>query len=431
MINSVYNYYAAQYGHREYSKYDTHSKAQLKSTFGRLQKINSQTPSYKIDFSDAALKYAIDLKENARELSQIADELSDESTDSITYKRSATSSSPQVIDAEYIGDSCVQDYEPLEVTVSQLACPQTNTGNFLQPNSKPFAAGEYSFDLQVQDLTYQFEFGVNATDTVTDTQQKIARLINQADIGLNAQLLTDGLGNSAISITSDAIGIRGISPTIFHIQSLNSSDASDSNTELVSTLGLDRVTQYPANAVYSVNGTTATSVSNEVTIDNNYVLTFFDTTGKAPVTISMNTDTDAIADSIGELIGGYNNLISVTANDANEHFEGNEKLKKDFAGIAKSYNHLLNENGLSVTDNGTIAVDRDAIISAADNGTLGDIFSGLNAFKQAVQKKAEDISLNPMDYVNNKIIAYKNPLRPTNDPYNLSAYTGMIFDGYL
>lgn len=431
MINSVYNYYAAQYGHREYSKYDTHSKAQLKSTFGRLQKINSQTPSYKIDFSDAALKYAIDLKENARELSQIADELSDESTDSITYKRSATSSSPQVIDAEYIGDSCVQDYEPLEVTVSQLACPQTNTGNFLQPNSKPFAAGEYSFDLQVQDLTYQFEFGINDTDTVTDTQQKIARLINQADIGLNAQLLTDGLGNSAISITSDATGIRGISPTIFHIQSQNSSDASDSNTELVSTLGLDRVTQYPANAVYSVNGTTATSVSNEVTIDNNYVLTFFDTTGKAPVTISMNTDTDAIADSIGELIGGYNNLISVTANDANEHFEGNEKLKKDFAGIAKSYNHLLNENGLSVTDNGTIAVDRDAIISAADNGTLGDIFSGLNAFKQAVQKKAEDISLNPMDYVNNKIIAYKNPLRPTNDPYNLSAYTGMIFDGYL
>ena len=431
MINSVYNYYAAQYGHREYSKYDTHSKAQLKSTFGKLQKINSQTPSYKIDFSDAALKYSIDLKENARELSQIADELSDESTDSITYKRSATSSSPQVIDAEYIGDSCVQDYEPLEVTVSQLACPQTNTGNFLQPNSKPFAAGEYSFDLQVQDLTYQFEFGINATGTVTDTQQKIARLINQADIGLNAQLLTDGLGNSAISITSDATGIRGISPTIFHIQSQNSSDASDSNTELVSTLGLDRVTQYPANAVYSVNGTTATSVSNEVTIDNNYVLTFFDTTGKAPVTISMNTDTDAIADSIGELIGGYNNLISVTANDANEHFEGNEKLKKDFAGIAKSYNHLLNENGLSVTDNGTIAVDRDAIISAADNGTLGDIFSGLNAFKQAVQKKAEDISLNPMDYVNNKIIAYKNPLRPTNDPYNLSAYTGMIFDGYL
>ena len=430
-LNTIYNNYLTVHTPKALTKYDAHKRSELRSVCDSIVKINRDAPWYLPTTNQSTLQYVIDLKENARELSQIADELSDESTDSITYKRSATSSSPQVIDAEYIGDSCVQDYEPLEVTVSQLACPQTNTGNFLQPNSKPFAAGEYSFDLQVQDLTYQFEFGVNATDTVTDTQQKIARLINQADIGLNAQLLTDGLGNSAISITSDATGIRGISPTIFHIQSQNSSDASDSNTELVSTLGLDRVTQYPANAVYSVNGTTATSVSNEVTIDNNYVLTFFDTTGKAPVTISMNTDTDAIADSIGELIGGYNNLISVTANDANEHFEGNEKLKKDFAGIAKSYNHLLNENGLSVTDNGTIAVDRDAIISAADNGTLGDIFSGLNAFKQAVQKKAEDISLNPMDYVNNKIIAYKNPLRPTNDPYNLSAYTGMIFDGYL
>lgn len=58
-----------------------------KAPLADYKKINSQTPSYKIDFSDAALKYAIDLKENARELSQIADELSDESTDSITYKR--------------------------------------------------------------------------------------------------------------------------------------------------------------------------------------------------------------------------------------------------------------------------------------------------------------------------------------------------------
>lgn len=204
--------------------------------------------------------------------------------------------------AEYIGDSCVQDYEPLEVTVSQLACPQTNTGNFLQPNSKPFAAGEYSFDLQVQDLTYQFEFGVNATDTVTDTQQKIARLINQADIGVKRTAFNGWSWQLCYFHHIRCNRHQGISPTIFHIQSQNSSDASDSNTELVSTLGLDRVTQYPANAVYSVNGTTATSVSNEVTIDNNYVLTFFDTTGKAPVTISMNTDTDAIADSIGELI---------------------------------------------------------------------------------------------------------------------------------
>lgn len=36
-----------------------------------------------------------------------------------------------------------------------------------------------------------------------------------------------------------------------------------------------------------------------------------------------------------------------------------------------------------------------------------------------------------MNYVNNKIVAYKNPHKPVNDPYNLSAYSGMMFNGYI
>ena len=67
MISSVYSYYLAQYGHKTNSKYDTHTKAQLKNTYGRVLKSNSQTPTYKTDMSEAAQKYAIDLKENARE----------------------------------------------------------------------------------------------------------------------------------------------------------------------------------------------------------------------------------------------------------------------------------------------------------------------------------------------------------------------------
>lgn len=431
MINSVYNYYAARYGHKEYSKYDTHSKQQLKDTFGRLQKINRQTPSYKIDFSDAALKYAIDLKEHARELSRIATELSDESTDSIAYKRSAKSDAPDILSAEYIGKYSSEENEPFEVIVSQLASPQINMGNFLKSDSKPFPTGEYSFDLELHDLVYQFEFGVSNSETAMDTQKKIIRLINQANIGLNAQLIKDSSGSSAVSIISDDTGVKGIRPTIFHVQSAHKDNSLSPDTELVSVLGLDRVEQYPSNAVFSINGASHTSTSNEVTIGQDYILTFFDVTGSTPVTVSMNTDTDAITDSIVELISGYNSLLSVTANDNNNRFEGNEKLKKDFAGITKSYNYLLNKNGLSITEEGSIDIDRSAIISAADNGTIDDIFSGLNAFKLAIQKKAEDISLNPMDFVNNKIIAYKNPLRQVNDPYNLSAYIGMLFDGYL
>lgn len=35
-----------------------------------------------------------------------------------------------------------------------------------------------------------------------------------------------------------------------------------------------------------------------------------------------------------------------------------------------------------------------------------------------------------MNYVNNKIVAYKNPKYAFNDPYNLSAYSGMMFNDY-
>ena len=42
MISSIYSYYMSQYGHKEYSKYDTHSKTQLKNTFSKVLKINYQ-----------------------------------------------------------------------------------------------------------------------------------------------------------------------------------------------------------------------------------------------------------------------------------------------------------------------------------------------------------------------------------------------------
>ncbi|MDD6333702.1 MAG: hypothetical protein PUB04_04470, partial [Clostridia bacterium] len=91
----------------------------------------------------------------------------------------------------------------------------------------------------------------------------------------------------------------------------------------------------------------------------------------------------------------------------------------------------LEKNGLSIGDNGSIELNRDAILKAAGDGSLGDVFNALDSFKKSVQRKAEDIAINPMNYVNNKIVAYKNPARPVNDPYNLSAYSGMMFNGYI
>jgi flagellar hook-associated protein 2 len=80
---------------------------------------------------------------------------------------------------------------------------------------------------------------------------------------------------------------------------------------------------------------------------------------------------------------------------------------------------------------GTISTNKEVLSKAADDNQLSKVFESLNSFKDSIKTKAENIALNPMDYVNNKIIAYKNPTRTYNDPYNLSAYTGMMFNGYI
>lgn len=426
MISSVYSYYLSQYGNKSNSKYDSHTRTQLKNTYSKVVKINSQTPVYKLDLSTAAQKYAIDLKEQARALENITEDLSDGADGTMTFKKSAVSSNASAVNASYITDfGAASDDESFDINVKQLACSQLNTGNYLQPRSKHIKPGEYSFDLSINDVIYEFQFKVDNSETTNNIQNKIARLINRSNIGLTANIKEDSLGNTAINIESESTGINGTTPVIF---SIKSDDAN--NQPLIDTLGLDRVTQYPANAIFDVDGDERSSMSNSITINKAYDVKLSKVT-EEPVTISLKADADSIVESLNELVAGYNNLISVTNDENNNHFQGTEKLQNEIASIARSYKKQLADSGLSLNKDGTISADKEVIINADNKDALSHIYESLNSFKNSIKEKAENIALNPMDYVNNKIIAYKNPLRSFPDPYNLSAYTGMMFNGYI
>lgn len=426
MISSVYSYYLSQYGNKSNSKYDSHTRTQLKNTYSKVVKINSQTPVYKLDLSTAAQKYAIDLKEHARALENITEDLSDGADGTMTFKKSAVSSNASAVNASYITDfGAASNDESFDINVKQLACSQLNTGNHLQPRSKHIKPGEYSFDLSINDVIYEFQFKVDNSETTNNIQNKIARLINRSNIGLTANIKEDSLGNTAINIESESTGINGTTPVIF---SIKSDDAN--NQPLIDTLGLDRVTQYPANAIFDVDGDERSSMSNSITINKAYDVKLSKVT-EEPVTISLKADADSIVESLNELVAGYNNLISVTNDENNNHFQGTEKLQNEIASIARSYKKQLADSGLSLNKDGTISADKEVIINADNKDALSHIYESLNSFKNSIKEKAENIALNPMDYVNNKIIAYKNPLRSFPDPYNLSAYTGMMFNGYI
>ena len=441
MISNVYSYYLSQYANKPNTRYSAHKPSELKSTYNKMLKINRSAPFYKIDVSEAAQKYAIDLKENARELTNIANDLSVSSTDALQMeiKKSAKSSNESAVGVEYIGNNNSPPVNTFDVTVKQLAAPQINTGNYLPQNSKYFEPGEYSFDLNISDLTYEFEFAIASNDTTKTIQDKISRLINRSNLGLKSDVVSDSLDNTAITIASEGTGISNMKPTIFSIAKSNNTNGTTTDgtisvgqmNNLVDVLGLNRTSQYPSNAIFAIDGNERTSFSNSFTINKAFQLTLNEVTDSDPVTISLKDDGDAIVESISQLVDGYNNLISVTSNSNNNKFEGNSKLRNEFTNITKAYDKLLSSNGLQVSDDGSLSIDSDSIKKAAESGSITDLFSNLGIFKNAIQNKAEHISLDPMNYVNNKIVSYKNPQKSLMDPYNNSLYSGMMFNGYI
>lgn len=95
-------------------------------------------------------------------------------------------------------------------------------------------------------------------------QDKLARLINKSNIGLNAQVLVNDSGRSALSVTSNMTGV-GDRPVIFRITDNDTSALSG----VVDALGLDNTTHYPSNAVFELNGNEKISSSNVFTVDKN------------------------------------------------------------------------------------------------------------------------------------------------------------------
>lgn len=424
MISHVYSNYIAEYGMRPYSKHSTHKKSELKSVYNNIVKLNKSSPFYKLDVSDSAQTRAIDIKENARSLAEITEALTDVQTGGMTFRSLAESDNEAVASAEYIGDNTAAGTtHSFDISVDQLAEPQVNTGTFLNNRSRALSSGTYVFDVNISSITYELQFNVKDDENTIDIQNKLARLINKSQIGLTAGVVNNNQGQSALQLTSNMTGV-GSKPVIFTVTEDNSSASSGA----VEALGLNNTTQYPANAVFKLNGEPRISSSNVFTVDKDYEVTLNGVSrDNDKAVISLHQDMNSLADSLRELVGSYNKLTSLISEGTSA---GSRRIYGDFRAIAAKYNDELNANGLTLQENGQIDIDEDTLRQNSSDGSMPDKLSQINGFKNALYKKASAVMLNPMEYINKNIISYKNPARPSADPYTTSIYTGMMFNGY-
>lgn len=427
MISSAYNYYLTNYVGKEVSKYDTHKKSELRDVYNHMVKINKNAPLYKIADSEDVKKYAIDLKEAARAITNIASELSEnEDTDSGFSKKKAISSDESVVSVKYVGtERPEQEPEELKIKVEGLATNQINRGNFLNQSELGLKSGAYSFDFAIGEYTYEFQFNVKIGENNRDIQDKLARLINRANIGVKAEIVENSLGFSALSVESEATGLANYDGTIFKISSNESSEVGDA----VAFFGLDDIYKMPQNAKFTVNGIEKSSSSNTFTIAKQYLVNL-NSVSDEEISIGLKPDFDTVIDNVNEFIDKYNSMVELAKKRIGNGYEA-EKLYRDIGTITSYHKKDLDSAGFKVEDDGKINVDEEVLIQSVSEGTLKDSLGKLGTFKKTLLSKANSISLNPMAYVDKKLIAYKRPGNNFNNAYMTSIYSGMMFNGYV
>lgn len=427
MVSPAYQYYVATYASRECSRYDTHKRSELRNVYNSIVRLNKKSPLYKINLTEHVQCFAIDLKESSRAFRNVLlDTVSEE--DAAFVEKDAYSSDESILTVEYIGSDPAGEREggAYSIEVHSLAAPQINMGDFVASNRLDLTPDQYSFDLSVGDSSYEFQFRVTENHTNLQIQEKLAGLINRSNVGVSARVLKDGNGSSAMELTAAQTGCSDLRGYSFQVSDEHTSKAKGS----VELFGLNKTSQPASNARVTVNGNQTSSPANTFSIGSTYLATLKDTTepGK-PVEIGMKRSVDTIVKNMGRLVDSFNSLHHL-ATASSDHVVSS-KLLKDLNYITERFRNALDSSGLMVQEDGSLKTEEALIVQSAQDGTLEANSGQITGFRNALLRQMDYISLDPMNYIKRTMVSYPNPVRPFNNPYHPSVYSGMIFNGYI
>ena len=426
-LNNVYNNYLTTYAPKASGRYDTHKKSELRGVYSSIIKHNKESPLSIIDSSSQSQAYAVSMKENARELRNTIASLGGLDEEDLLNKKTAFSTSSDIADVKYIGDDYSDgDSSSFSLFVEKLASSQINTGNALKDGEVDLAPGTYSFDISINNMSYEFQFNINEGETNSELQHKLSRLINNSNVGLKSEVVESEEG-SIFTLETTLTGIEDDKQLLFTVSDENTSKSAGA----VAYLGLDNVTQLPDNAKFYLNDEPHVSYSNHFTVAKTFELNL----NKAqeiddePITIGLKADTDSMSENVSRFAAGYNDFIK----NASSFLSSQPKtgyLLNEMNRISSLYSAELGNVGISFDEKGLMKVDDEKLAKNINKENALDNFSGVRKFTNSVLSKANQVSLNPMDYVQKTIVAYKNPGKEYATPYITSQYSGMMFNSY-
>ena len=308
------------------------------------------------------------------------------------------------------------DIWPPRRSIAAIICKSDQTWHDIRP-------GSYSFDLSTNLSSYEFQYSVSGRDTNQNVQDKLIRLINNAGVGLHADLITDDKGAHAIEITSLQTGLSENEQYLFEI--LPSPDPD--SMKAMQVLGISHVEHMASNSSFLLNGTEHSSLSNTFTVNNAFELTLKKESTGSATQIGFKPGSDAIADNVQTLVDAYNNIIQLSHNYSDT--QQSSRLLRDMSAVARSHFNELESVGLELSEDGYLSVDRNLLTDAVTSPDSQDCFLLLNDFKNDLNARAARASIDPMNYVDKLLVAYKNPQGHNfATPYITSIYSGMMLD---
>lgn len=429
-LNVVYNHYLTTYAPKKTStQYDAHKKSELRNIYNSIVKLNKEAPLYMLDSSSEAREFAVSLKENARTLRNTIASLGGLDEEEMLGKKAAYSSNENIVSAAYIGEGTeAENTSPFHLEVTALASSQINLGTFLPSGEKSILPPDaYSFDITINDLSYEFQYNIREGETNRDLQERLARLISNADIGLSADIVEDGKGNSALRLSSAATGLKDGKNYIFNV----TDDKTSKKTGTVDYMGIDFIAREPANAEFLLNGEPRSSSSNHFTIDKMYDVTLkgISTPEEKPAEIGLKTDLDSLTENVNNLINGYNSFMASASIYLDSHPKSGHLLS-EMERILRHYQPGLENLGFSFEDRHQISLDDNAFRNSLSGDENKTQLTAIKDFTNSILRKTNQISLNPMEYVDKTIVAYKNPGHNFVTPYVTSNYSGLFFNSY-
>lgn len=426
MLN-VYNYYIQDYVSRT-PHYSTHKRRELRDIYKNIVKLSASEPLYKIDLSEEKQACALSIKENALSLKDISRKLQDTP---LLHTAGVHSSDSKSVRAALLHRMDLSDFPEgthYDIEVQQLASGQRNVGYLLPSESAPLPEGSYHFTVSFEQEQYSFRFNVANDSSAFDLQSKLADFINKTGIGLNAQVaLHKEMGISRLELTAKQTGIYGKSS--FALRDTEKPEAAEAG--LVDTFGLNHVSSPAQNALYSVNDVSYTSPENTAAYADTLLLTFYSAT-EAPVTVTPVHDRTVVYDALEEFTLSYNRLVQAGKKTVQEN-KSSAFLLRGLSHLVASHYSSLNSIGINADEEGYLTLDPERVEQAAVSGDADFVLRQDSSFLKALSSRLESIILNPMRFVDKKLVAYPDPTAPVSErtsPYTTSIYTGMLFNNY-